>query len=166
MMARSNFGFAASLGELVELLDEVSFGSASTTNNNASDRVSQHSKTESINNAGDDTKDNANSGIRKASSYPVFCTNKAYLARHHVCMVDITWIYGELEDVTDEEEERDEHGNPNFDFARLNLEGRSHTPSEHRPPWCSAPAREASSGALTRSLEQGTGRYRTWRFLG
>jgi hypothetical protein len=49
-------------------------------------------------------------------------------------MVDIIWVNGELEDVTDEEEEQDEHGNPKFDLGRLNLEGRSHTPSEQRPP--------------------------------
>jgi hypothetical protein len=36
------------------------------------DRVSQHPRTESIDNMGNDTGDNEDSGIRKASSYPSF----------------------------------------------------------------------------------------------
>jgi hypothetical protein len=188
-MERSNIGSAASLEDLVELLDRVSFGSATTTNNNASDWVSQNSKIECIDNASNDDEDSADSGIRKDSSYPIVCANKSYLARHQVCMVDITRIDGELEDVTDEEEEWDEHGNPKFYPARLNMEGRitrqainAHhsnalmeptlmaelTSATDQRRWnrdsarqCGARAREASSGSLTRILEQCKGRYRT-----
>ncbi len=47
-------------------------------------------------------------------------------------MVNITRVDGQFEDVSNEEEERDEHGNLKFDPTRLNLEGQSKTPSEQR----------------------------------
>jgi hypothetical protein len=116
-----NIGFVASLVDLIELLDGVSFISTSTTSSNTSDRVSPHPKTKSINNTSDDTRDRADSGTRKVLSYPKFCANKAYLAHYQVCMVHLARINGDLEDVPDEEEEeRDEHGNPKFHPTCLN----------------------------------------------
>jgi hypothetical protein len=125
MMARSNVSSAASLGDLVELLDEVSFGSASTTNTNASDRVPRHSKMETIDNEGDDVEESANSGIGKVDSYLDLCTNKTYLARHQVCMADITQKTREDEQVNvedcsnDEEESYDENGNVKINVDRF-----------------------------------------------
>lgn len=124
-MARSNVGSAASLGDLVELLDGVSFGLASTANSNTSDRVPQHSKTGNVDNTDDDDEDSADSGIRKASSYPDLCTNKAYLARHQVCMVNITPQTREdeqvdIEDCSDDEEESyDKNGNVKINVDHL-----------------------------------------------
>jgi hypothetical protein len=66
--------------------------------------------------------------------YPSSFANKNYLARYQVCMVELARINGELEDVSDEEEGRDNNGNPKFDPSRLNRERQHRTPSEQWPP--------------------------------
>jgi hypothetical protein len=65
--------------------------------------VSQHPRTESIDNACNNTGDSEDYGIRKATSYPSFCANKYYLARYQLCMVELNQIDGELEDLSNEE---------------------------------------------------------------
>jgi hypothetical protein len=80
MMARSNVGSATSLGDLIDLLGGVPFGSTSATNSNtSSDRVPRHSKSKNIDNKCKDNEGIADSGIRKVNSYPDLCTNKAYI---------------------------------------------------------------------------------------
>jgi hypothetical protein len=102
LMMRSNVGSAASLGDLVDLFDDVSYGENS---NASSTRVLQHMKSKNIDDECDGD-DNADSGIRKVDLYPDFCTSKIYLARHQVCMVDIArGEYGYVEEDLDAEEE-------------------------------------------------------------
>jgi hypothetical protein len=124
-MTRSNIGYTESLGDLVDLLNGVSSGSTSNPNSKASSgRAPQHSNWKVIDDECDDD-DIANSGIRKVDSYPGFCTNKAYLARHRVCMVDITRHSGENEKFEfvdasdDEEQEYDDNGNVKINMDRL-----------------------------------------------
>jgi hypothetical protein len=49
-------------------------------------------------------------------------------------MVELARIDGELEDISDEEEERDDNGNPKFDPACFNRERQRRTPSKQQPP--------------------------------
>jgi phosphatidate phosphatase PAH1 len=80
---------------------------------------------ETIDNEGDDVEESANSGIGKVDSYLDLCTNKTYLARHQVCMADITQKTREDEQVNvedcsnDEEESYDENGNVKINVDRF-----------------------------------------------
>jgi hypothetical protein len=128
----SNIGSAASLGDLADLLDGVSFGSGKSS---SSGRILRISNSRDITNNETDVDNSTDSGIRKVDSCFDFYTDQIFPVRHQMFMVNIGPVDGQLEDATDEEDERDAHENPRFDPNRIDRDGRNSTQSgQHQTP--------------------------------
>jgi hypothetical protein len=145
-VVRSNIGSKASLGDLADLFDGVSFDPDSNT---LSVWVLQITDPKNVIN-NERGEDSADSGISKVDSYSDFCTNKTYLAHNQVCMVDAR--RGTEDDDAESEEEYDENGNPRIDRARFGMDGRNRQPPPEQRQATADNAGDNAGGNLAMSM--------------